>query len=161
MPLGGQLARVAVQLAVKSAAALSREAGKSLIDDDAAASNVAAAAATRTRLRNLAMRSFDAALPHVEDSPEIVHANRASTLMDLGRVQEAKAAARRALDCRGLPGSLVSFAQHTLGRAAEAAGDWGRAEAAYAEAVSAAGLAGDEASASALVRVQAAVGVKA
>jgi tetratricopeptide (TPR) repeat protein len=85
---------------------------------------VAVTGARALQLHQLSLQAFDAALPHVQNSgAEIVHANRASSLVDLGRLQEAEAAAETALDCRGLPGALVSFARHTLGRAAEAAGD--------------------------------------
>ena len=60
-----------------------------------------------------------AALPHAEaaGSPEIVLANQASTLVDLGRGNEATEAAKRVLETQGLPGSVRSFVYHTLGRA--------------------------------------------
>ena len=45
-----------------------------------------------------------------------------------GRYEAAAYAARQALQCHGTPGSLRSFAQHTLGRAFEAQGDEARVE---------------------------------
>ena len=45
-----------------------------------------------------------------------------------GRYEAAAYAARQALQCHGTPGSLRSFAQHTLGRAFEAQGDKARVE---------------------------------
>ena len=45
-----------------------------------------------------------------------------------GRCEAAADAARQALQCHGSPGSLRSFAQHTLGRASEAQGDEARAD---------------------------------
>ena len=117
-------------MAVNSAAALSREAN-SLPENGSGSfflgpglTFVAAAGERPLHLHGLALRAFDLCLPHVEvaGDPEIVLANQASTLMDLGRYEEAQAAATRALQCQELPGSIQSFAQHSVGRAAEAQG---------------------------------------
>lgn len=165
-------------MAVNSAAALSREAN-SLPENGSGSfflgpglTFVAAGGERPLHLHGLALRAFDLCLPHVEvaGDPEIVLANQASTLMDLGRYEEAQAAATRALQCQELPGSIQSFAQHSVGRAAEAQGDtaraaggplatdtvahYARAKAAYKAAVVAAGEKGDEASSTAFVRVQ-------
>ena len=125
------------------------------------------------QLHHLALQALQLALPHADNSDmgsEIVLVNLAKSLCDLGHFEKAAAAASRALECRGLPGAVRSFASNSIGRAAEAEGDaaraaagprapdtlahYERAKAAYREAVEAAGEKGDPASATAFVRVQ-------
>jgi len=132
VPKGSQLGRISGQLAVTSAAALSREANA--IAGDAGGGFVGPGMAfvpargeRALQLHEIALHTYKVALPHLLGSgPEICYANHASTLMDLGRCEDSAHAARQALQCHGSPGSLRSFAQHTIGRSSEAQGDEAR-----------------------------------
>ena len=131
VPKGAQLGQLSVQLAVSSAAALSHEAnelsesgGGSFFFGPALAF-VPIEGERALQLHHLALQALQLALPHADNSDmgsEIVLVNLAKSLCDLGHFEKAAAAASRALECRGLPGAVRSFASNSIGRAAEAEG---------------------------------------
>ena len=91
VPKGGKLGQLSAQLAVSSAAALAREANEKHTSANAggfvgpSSSFVPVTGDRALQLLELALHTYDAALPHLLGTgPEICYANQASALMDLG-----------------------------------------------------------------------------